>query len=75
MEQMVTDDMTWFVPGLSKRIPYAGLFTFAEIRLDLEGCLGTLDEFSFSVIDTVAEGNSVVVEAQSHGVMNRATYG
>jgi hypothetical protein len=74
MKAMVTDDMTWFVPGLVARVPYAGLFSFDEILPALEGFLGSLDTFSFTVVDTIAEGESVAVEAQSHGVLNGVTY-
>ncbi|WP_242128726.1 nuclear transport factor 2 family protein [Sphingobium sp. Sx8-8] len=74
MRALVTDDMTWFVPGRPDRINYAGLFTFDQILPNLEGFLGGLEDFSFSVIDTVAEGDMVVVEARSQGRLNGAIY-
>lgn len=74
MAMAVTPDMTWTIPGLPDRVDYAGSFSFAQILPKLESFLGILDAFSFVVTDTTAEGESVVVQATSHGELHGTVY-
>lgn len=74
MRSLVTDDMTWLVPGLKSRLSWAGEYTFDEILPNLVGFLGSLDRFVFTVKNTIVEDNKVSVEAASYGVLNGVVY-
>ena len=74
MIELATADATWWVIGRPDYAPYGGLHKVCDVMQTLDSFVGTLDQFSFTVHSTIAEGDRVVVEATSAGKLGAAIY-
>jgi uncharacterized protein len=65
---LMTDDATWRVPGKPELMPTAGMYDRARIEQLFQRMVSRLENgLKMTVVDMIAEGNRVAVEAESSG--------
>lgn len=74
MAELVTPDASWWVVGRPDYAPYAGLHSVSDVLQLLVSFVGALNDFTFTVENSMADGDCVVIEATSSGRMGEADY-
>jgi ketosteroid isomerase-like protein len=66
---MMTEDVTWRLPGRRELLPIAGEYNKERLKRMFDGMLAQLDErgLQMRVVGLVAEGDSVAAEVESIG--------
>lgn len=64
---LIHDEGSWSIPYREDRFAYAGFRDKAGLRELLSGFLGGFDSFRFDIVNIIAEGDKVAVEATSEG--------
>jgi hypothetical protein len=65
---LMTDDVTWRIPGKPELTPVAGSFDKERLRRLFERMLSQLETgLRMTVVGSIAEGNRVAVEVESSG--------
>jgi ketosteroid isomerase-like protein len=65
--ELMTPDATWWVVGRPNAASPGGAYEVSNLISVVESFLGALDEFSFTVEGSIAEGERVAIEAISSG--------
>lgn len=65
---LLTDDVTWRVPGKPELMPSAGTYDRARLGRLFQRMLSQLEDgLKMTVLDMIAEGDRVAVEVESSG--------
>ena len=65
---LMTDDVTWRVPGKPELSPVAGIYNKERLERLFNRMLAQLESgFQMTVLGLLAEGNNVAVEVESQG--------
>ncbi len=73
--EMLSDDATWWVNGKPHLFAFAGLKTKAEMWSVFHELFDFFDGgLKMALTSSIGEGDSVAVEASSHGVTKCGTY-
>ena len=65
---LMTDDVTWRLPGKPELSPVAGIYNKERLRRLFDRMLAQLESgLQMTVLGLVAEGNNVAVEVESQG--------
>jgi ketosteroid isomerase-like protein len=65
---LMTDDMTWRIPGKPELLPTAGLYDGKRIRKLFDRMVSQLENgLAFTVLHLTAEGDAVAAEVESSG--------
>jgi uncharacterized protein len=65
---LMTDDVTWRIPGKPELTPVAGSFDKERLRRLFQRMMSQLENgLAMTVVDSIAEGDRVAVEVESSG--------
>ncbi|MBI4854892.1 MAG: nuclear transport factor 2 family protein [Acidobacteria bacterium] len=72
---MMTDDVTWLLPGKPESLPIAGLYSKEQLEKLFYTLLeGLKDGLKMKVKNAIAEGNMVAIEAESEGDLKNGRF-
>jgi ketosteroid isomerase-like protein len=68
VQALLTDDISWRLPGTPELTPTAGLYDKKRLRRLMERMVSQLEHgLAFTVLHLIAEGDSVAAEVESSG--------